>query len=208
MPKGLIQIYKGLSAGIIIMFVLITMNYFVVNNPTFSSLRFFSYFTIQSNCFVAAFFLLTTLRAHRWTQKPQYYIIRSALTVYMTLTVITYWTLLFPNPKIAGGPAFYADIGLHSFAWLALLGDYWLNPPQVKLLKTKSPLFLSYPLLYAIFTGIHGFFTGWFPYPFIDPAVIGSIGLLLVILVVFALMILAMGLAAIYLNNKLTIQTD
>jgi hypothetical protein len=130
--------------------------------------RFFSYFTILTNLLVAGYCTILLLpgnsRLKQFTQRPATI---TALTVYITVVGITYQFLLrhIWDPQ---GLQRVVDELLHSVIPL-LFVVYWVLYENKRQLKWRFMLFwLVYPIIYAIYTVIHGYFSGFYPYPFVD----------------------------------------
>ncbi|MGW4355076.1 Pr6Pr family membrane protein [Nocardia sp. NPDC004582] len=158
-----------------------------LDNPNYSHLNFFSYFTIQSNVIGVIVLLVGGLRdpaGRRWE------LVRGAATLYLTITLIIYAVLL-SNIDVQLTEKWINDI-LHRLIPIVLIADWLLVlapgiKPTVKLVLG----WLAYPLAYGAYTLIRGPFADWYPYPFIDPRDQGygslTIGLV-VMAVVFAIL--------------------
>jgi hypothetical protein len=48
--------------------------------------------------------------------------------------------------------------------------DWLIQPPRAKLVPKHIWYWVIYPIAYLIYTLIHGAFTNWYPYWFIDPS--------------------------------------
>ncbi len=158
---------------------------FITNVPVWISegrttgealVKFFSYFTILTNLLIAitASFalLLPQTDAGRFCAKPDTI---TAITVYIIIVGLVYNLVLRPlYHPVAWGKV--ADETVHSVVPL-LYVVYWL------LFATKGSVqwgsafrWLMYPLLYLIYTFIHGWVTGYYPYPFMEVQHIGYTG--------------------------------
>lgn len=153
-----------------------------------SLLRFLSYFTIQCNVLVALVLSAFALREKHseWTVHP---FERSAIASYIAVVAVVYVASLRDlwEPQ---GAQWLADVLLHYFMPLTYLA-FWLVSMHKAGLRWYDPLlWLIYPLFYLGFVLVHGRWSGFYPYPFIDVSRIGygemtenAIGVLLVFLV-------------------------
>jgi hypothetical protein len=136
-----------------------------------STLRFFSYFTIQANILVVLMLMAFALRPkiEEWTVHP---FERSAIASYIVVVTLVYVTTL-RKLWAPEGAQWLADVLLHYFMPLAYLA-FWLVVMRKAGLRWYDPLlWLIYPVFYLGFVLVHGRFTGFFPYPFIDLTTLG-----------------------------------
>jgi hypothetical protein len=136
-----------------------------------STLRFFSYFTIQATILVVLMLMAFALRSkiEEWTVHP---FERSAIASYIVVVALVYITTLRElwSPQ---GAQWLADVLLHYVMPLAYLA-FWLFVMRKAGLRWYDPLlWLIYPVFYLGFVLVHGRFTGFYPYPFIDVAKLG-----------------------------------
>lgn len=170
-----------------------------------STVVFFSYFTILTNLLVALALTAPAIapdsRLGRWTATEG---VRAALAMYIAVVGIIYHALLDAtwNPQ---GLLFYVNQLLHTVMPIAFVLDWLLFVPKGRLRWIDAVKWLAYPLLYGLFTAVHGLIIGWYPYWFIDigalgwgPALTHSAALLAVFLVL-GLVVVALdrGLAAL-----------
>jgi hypothetical protein len=154
-----------------------------------STLRFFSYFTIQANILVVLMLMGFALRPkiEEWAVHP---FERSAIASYIVVVALVYVTTLRElwSPQ---GAQRLADVLLHYVMPLAYLA-FWLVVMRKAGLRWYDPLlWLIYPVFYLGFVLVHGRFTGFFPYPFID---VGKLGY-------GTMMLNAIGIAAAFLAS-------
>ena len=138
-----------------------------------STVVFFSYFTILTNLLVALALTAPALapdsRLGRWTASEG---VRAALAMYIAVVGLIYHLLLDAtwNPQ---GLLFYVNQVLHTVMPIAFVLDWLLFVPKGRLRWIDPVKWLAYPLLYGVFTVIHGQIIRWYPYWFID---IGELG--------------------------------
>lgn len=163
--------------------------------------RFFSYFTILSNLIVCVYFLSLVMASEDITQnfwkKPE---TGTAISVYISVVGLVYHIVLSKiyHPQ---GLALIADHGLHSFAPLATVLYWFVFVSTKKVDYTSIPYWLIYPGLYFVYTIVHGYFSQFYPYPFLDVSKIGFLQAFLNCLVVLALFSL-LSLVFSYIANK------
>jgi hypothetical protein len=135
------------------------------------TLRFFCYFTIQTNILVALMLAAFALRSkvEEWTVHP---FERSAIASYIAVVALVYVTTL-RTLWAPEGAQWLADVLLHYLMPLAYLA-FWLFVMRKAGLRWYDPLlWLIYPLFYLGFVLVHGRFTRFYPYPFIDVSKLG-----------------------------------
>lgn len=135
--------------------------------------NFFSYFTIQTNTlvFLGLVFSVAAPRSRpgQWMQRPA---VRSALLLYAVMTSIIYAIVLQTAWRPTGWQArgdqilHYAVPLLYAIDWL-----FWVR--RGELLWRHALWWLLFPAAYAVYTLIHGYFSGFYPYPFVDIPEIG-----------------------------------
>jgi len=120
-----------------------------------SPVDFFSYFTIQSNLLLVIWFTLAVfLSRQRFVFRP---FVRSGLLVYITVTMIVFFTLLF---RSSVGLNFVSSYVLHLIMPLSYIIDWFLDRPKVKIGLKAAMSWLIYPIIYCIYTLIRGSIVG------------------------------------------------
>lgn len=132
--------------------------------------RLFSFFTIQSNLFVLgtsiALFLSIRRDGRAWR------VLRMDALLGIIITGLVYETILAPLVHLEGW-ALVATIGFHYISpWATLIGWLVFGPRPRMGWGVLVAAFL-WPLLWLVYTFVHGAVTGWYPYPFMDVATIG-----------------------------------
>lgn len=166
------------GAGLVIQLGLLFAGGSDVNSGTDSSqvpigvrlLRFFSYFTIQSNIVVLVAAVLLALRPTR--DGRIWRIVRLDSLLGIVTTGIVYATILAPLVQL-DGLANTATILLHYLSpWLFLACWVVVGPRPRIGWGTVAGAFL-WPVAWIAYTLIHGAITDWYPYPFLDVAELG-----------------------------------
>ena len=158
-------------------------------------IRFFSYFTIQSNILV----LVTTAMLMRRPDRdgPVFRVIRLDAVICITVTGIVHWFLLRPLPEIQNLTGWHeaCDVGLHIVVpLLAFLG--WIGyGPRPRISGQTVWLSVIFPIGWLTYTLIRGEFAEWYPYPFVDVTELGYATVLANCLGIAALFLACGGLA-------------
>lgn len=138
------------------------------------TIRFFSYFTIQSNILVALVLTAFSIKSSpdEWLVHP---FVRSAVAVYIAMVGLVYLALL-RHLWMPQGAQWIADVTLHYLMPAGYL-MFWLTCVRKSGLRWYDPLlWLIYPLFYLGFVLVRGKMSGFYPYPFIDAKTLGYAG--------------------------------
>lgn len=143
-----------------------------VNPPGLTTrlIRFFSYFTIQSNILVA--WATWTLALHKDSASPSWRVLRATSTVAITVTGVVHWFALRPLLNLHGADL-WADRLLHLAVPIAAVAGWLIFGPRRRVDPRDIGWSVVFPLLWAIYTLAHGAATSWYPYPFVDVTVHG-----------------------------------
>lgn len=138
---------------------------------SFSAVNFFSYFTNLSNLFACVVLLTTALGGHG-VHAPVRDSLRFVSTVNMLIVGIVFALLL--RDADLGGLLPWINILLHYVMPCAIVLDWLLRPPASKLGVRHVLIALVFPLLYLGYVVLRGAQTGWYPYPFLNPSIVGG----------------------------------
>ncbi len=182
-------------------FAIITQLFLIINNREVSIggtlFRYFGYFTVDTNIFVALCFTFIFLRPKsrlgKFFSQPS---TLTAITVYITIVGIVY-NIILRSLWHPTGLQKTVDELLHTVI-PALVIIYWLIFVPIEELKWKNAFIsLIYPLVYMTYALIHGEITKWYPYPFVNVNELGYNKALLnaggVLLVIFLLSLALIG---------------
>lgn len=163
----------------------------------FDPVNFFSYFTVQSNLIGVVVLLGSALRGWSGAGPSRTWdLIRGAAVLYLTVTLIVF-ALLLSGAEV-GIPLPWVDLVLHKVFPIVLIADWLIDPPQ-RLYLREALWWLAYPLVWTAYSLIRGAATGWYPYPFLDPAnggyqtVAGYVGGILVGGIVLIVILITVG---------------
>ena len=136
-------------------------------------LLYFSFFTILTNILVATASLgIARGRGglHRWAVRPAP---RAAISVYIAVVAVIYQLLLAGLVSLSP-IGWWGDLLVHRIVpamWLV----GWVRFGRHGGIARTAPLhWLAYPAAYAVWTLAHGAGSGWYPYPFMNVATLGS----------------------------------
>ena len=183
--------------GVLAQFYLIILNR-VVSIPE-TILRFFAYFTINTNILVALCFTFIGLgsktRTGRFFSRPSTV---TAITAYIIIVGIVYNTILRSLWKPQGLQMIVDEI-LHSVTPLLFI-LFWVIFTPTEELKWKSAFsWLIYPLTYIFYALIVGAVTKFYPYLFVDVnrhgyiKALSNTGLVLFAIFLLSLILIATG---------------
>ncbi len=139
-------------------------------DASYSALNFFSYFTNLSNLF-AAFALLLSVFAGKGKSRD---LVRYLSAVNMTVVGLVFAVLL-RNVDL-GALLPWVNYVLHYLMPVAIVLDWLMSPPVSRAGSRNILLALAFPTVYLIYVIVRGADTGWYPYPFLNPAQVGGYG--------------------------------
>lgn len=153
-------------------------------------LNFVSYFTIQSNAIGAVVFLAGAARWRR-PATPGWDLVRGASALNLTVTYVVF-ALLLSNTDVDVANSWVNTV-VHTVFPLAVILDWVVDPPAQSISTRASLAWLAYPVAWLAYTMIRGAISGWYPYPFLDPANggYGSVALYIVGIFGFGLVVIA-----------------
>ena len=164
---------------------------------SYSALNFFSYFTNLSNL-VAAFVLLFSVVSVSSASRDH---IRYASTVNMAVVGLTFAALL-RNVDL-GALLPWVNIVLHYIMPVAVVLDWLVRPPASRLETKTILLAMVFPAIYLAYVVIRGKSTGWYPYPFLNPANVGGDGGVAMYALGISATFLLAGWALLAIGNRL-----
>lgn len=139
-------------------------------SASYSVLNFFSYFTNLSNLF-AAFVLLLSVR---YGKKASGDLVRYISAVNMTIVGLVFAILL--RDLDLGALLPWVNYVLHYVMPVTIVLDWLLRPPASRMRSSSVVLAMAFPSAYLTYVTLRGADTGWYPYPFLNPANVGGYG--------------------------------
>lgn len=163
------------------------------------TINFFSYFTIISNILVASAMTLPWLAPRsqpgRWFLRPS---VRTVLAGYIIVVGVVYHVML-RNLFHPEGWRLLCETILHYVTPTLFVLDWLLFVPKRDLSWKGSFGGLALPVLYVGWTLLHGAYSGYYPYPFVNVSRLGyeqvliNIGGLIVAFVALMLALIGIG---------------
>lgn len=141
----------------------------VVNNA-FDPAEYFSYFTIESSLMNIVVLLVGAVLAFRSSRDTVLYTeIRICVLAYAVVTAGVY-NFLLRNVPYDGfvGLTWPSEI-IHVWVPLFLLIDWFLSPGRPAVPWRSLRIVMIYPVAWILYTLIRGAFSGYYPYPFLNP---------------------------------------
>lgn len=168
----------------------------------FSVVNFFSFFTNLSNLFAAAVLLLGAIgffvRPQRAYANAR---VRYISAVNMAVVGIVFAVLL--QDEDLGSLLPWINFVLHYVMPCVVLLDWTLDPPATRLRAADLLSALIFPALYLAYVVLRGRSVDWYPYPFLNPATVGSYTVVATYALGIALTFLAVGGSLLFLANHL-----
>jgi len=201
MEKRSARIYASIGAVMGGFAVIVQFYLHMQNSPVpvaEKTLRFFGYFTIDTNILCALCLTFIALQGNsrlgKFFRKAATV---TALTVYITIVGITY-NILLRNTWNPQGMQKLVDELLHSVIPIYFVLFWFIFVPIGNLKWKNSFPWLIYPILYMVYAIILGAITKFYPYPFVDVNELGYskalINSLIVLVLIFLLSLILIGI--------------
>ncbi len=152
--------------------------------------RFVAYFTVQSNLLV----LITSLQLSRRPDRDgqTWRVLRAAAVAGITVTGVVHFVLLRPLLDLDGWSN-AADKLLHLAVPALAVAGWLMFGPRPRMTGRVVLAALGWPLAWLALTLTVGAASGWYPYPFLDPAEKGADGVALAAAGVTVLFVLVLA---------------
>ena len=134
-------------------------------------IRFFSFFTILTNIFVATYFSVVAFNRKIDALVNQTGTL-TAVTLYIVIVGLIYQVILRELWEPQGLQKIVDEL-LHTVI-PSLVLIYWFIYEKKTVTYKQIPKWLLYPFIYFIYILIRGYFSGFYPYPFVDVSKVGS----------------------------------
>ena len=141
-----------------------------------SIVNFFCYFTNLSNIMISIVFIVSAVRLVRGKTDPSDsdVAIRGGAVVYIVFVGIVFNTILADGDV---GPVIpWVNVVVHMIIPIAGLVDWIIWAPRRTLPFTVTFWWMIWPVVYSLFSLVRGAITGFYPYPFYNPAASGGYG--------------------------------
>ena len=185
--------------GLLVLSALVTQITAELLHDSFAPGEYFSYFTIESSMMNVVVLLVGGTLAWKWHRDTELFrSVRVAILSYAVITGLVYNVLLRNIPGDGSyEPPRWCNEVMHVWVPIFILLDWLLAPGRVRVPWSRLWLVISFPLAWLAFTMLRGGITGWYPYPFLEPAGPAGIPGVLIYVVGIAAFIIAVASAAI-----------
>ncbi len=151
------------AAALVIQLVLVLRNG-IVPRPT-RVIRFFSFFTVESNILVVAG--AATLAANASRDGRWWRVMRLDGLIGIAVTGIIYSSVLAGLQSLTGWEK-ATDVALHYVSPIAAVVGWLAFGPRPRIDGQTMQLALIWPVAWLGYTLVHGELTSWYPYPFVN----------------------------------------
>lgn len=164
-------------------------------------IRFFSYFTITTNILVVLYFTsrITIFKNSSLSKLTNNGTI-TAITSFILVVGLIYQFILRGTWQPTGVQRIVDEL-LHSVIPLFVFLYWFKFANKTDLIFKNIKIWLWYPVLYFLFINIRGYFSGFYPYPFVNVTEIGYPQVLINSLLVSLFFLFIMGVL-IFVGNK------
>ena len=138
-------------------------------NVDFKASNFFSFFTIESNIFVAVILLICVFTSQGERPGPIFDLVRGASVAYIALVGVVYGVLLSGYQEEVQTTLNWVDTIVHKVIPLVMVIDWLIMPPGRRIEFKRALIWVVYPIVYLAYTLIRGPRVDWWPYPFLNP---------------------------------------
>ncbi|KRC59338.1 hypothetical protein ASE14_16490 [Agromyces sp. Root81] len=173
---GIIRV--AAAAGIIVAIVgQFAKSLSMVPDPVFFVINFLSFFTILSNALSAIVLLIGAWYAFRGSSDPGWYnLARASIVTYMATTFVVFNLLLRDLALDQAATVPWSNEILHVWAPLYVVLDWVLAPGRRPIAWKRIWTIAIVPIVWVVYTMIRGAIVGWYPYPFLNPAIEPGVG--------------------------------
>jgi hypothetical protein len=193
---SVVALCRVFFAGLTVVAILVQLAS-LAGKGTLNPVNYFSYFTIDSNLIATGVLIAGALnRTHAST--PRLDLVRGGAVVYMSITGIVF-TLLLSNTDVDTAIP-WVNSAVHELMPLVMLADWLITPPAARLRLRQGMLWLSFPLVWIVYTIIRGAIINQYPYPFLDPANGGYASVTVYCLAILVAMVVVSALVVVLAN--------
>jgi hypothetical protein len=193
-----------LAAGLLVLAAIITQIVDQLVHDAFVPGEYFSYFTIDSSMMNVVVLLAGGLLAFRLKRDTVLYTgVRMATLVYAVVTAAVYNVLLRGVPSDGFHGIQWPNEVEHVWIPIYLVIDWLFATGRARLGWRWLWAAVGFPIAWCVFTLLRGAVTGWYPYPFIDPATGGWVSVLIYVVALSAFIVGIAALAVAYSRWRL-----
>ena len=171
---GIVRLVVALVTAVALVFRFI----WGLGSATFTPGNFFAYLTIQSNIVFVVITVLAGLLALRLDTDPQWLTTARAAVLTCTVTAGLVYALIVQQSGERGFPISvpWSDILLHFVLPIVALADWVLAPGRGRAQWRAIAWAVTFTLGWGGVTLVRGAVVGWYPYFFLDPDQLNSVG--------------------------------
>lgn len=149
-----------------------------LGSVTFTPSNFFAYLTIQSNIAFTVVTAIAAVTALRVPRDPAWLTTARAVVLSCTVSAGIVYAFIVQQAGVRGIPIDvpWSDQVLHFWLPALAIVDWTASPGRGRARWRTVPFVLGYTLVWGAFTLIRGPLAGWYPYFFLDPSQVGSVG--------------------------------
>ncbi|MFC5067667.1 Pr6Pr family membrane protein [Flaviflagellibacter deserti] len=162
------RVFRGVAALVAIFGLVLQYGVLVATSPDlflWMTFKFVSFFTILTNTLIALAFALPLFRPGTLFERPA---VRMAVAAYAVVMVVIYAVILAPLEPPHEGANLVANTVLHRVTPALYLFDWLVSRGKGKLRWSDAWKLLIAPLIYGLYTLLHGPLSGFYPYPFFN----------------------------------------
>ena len=160
--------------------------------------RFFSFFTVESNLLVLAASLALMIDPER--DGALFRIVRLDALLGIAITWIVFALVLSKIVHVEGLAA-WINFGFHDASPVLALVGWLLFGPRPRIDTRTIALAFVWPIMWIVYTLVRGAIVGWYPYPFLDAAALGYANVFVNVAIVIGLA-LALAAAMRWIDTK------
>lgn len=149
-----------------------------LGSVTFTASNFFAYLTIQSNLAFVVVMVAAGIVALRAPLDPRWLTMARATVLSCTVSAGAVFALLIGQAGARGLPIDvpWSDQLLHFWLPALSLLDWFISPGRGRAPWRTIVFVQVFTVVWGVVTLIRGASVGWYPYFFLDPAQVGSVG--------------------------------
>jgi hypothetical protein len=194
--RSAVAAFRVFFAGLTVVAIVVQLASLAAKG-TLNPVNYFSYFTIDSNLIAIGVLVAAALNRDR-ASTPRLDLVRGGAVVYMSITGIVF-TLLLSNTDVDTAIPWVNSV-VHELMPLVMLADWLITPPAARLRMRQGVLWLSFPLVWIVYTIIRGAIVNLYPYPFLNPANGGYASVAVYCVAILLAMLVVSALAVVLAN--------
>jgi hypothetical protein len=192
----------NIAAGVLVLASIVSQIADKVVHNDFRPSEYFAYFTIQSSLINVVVLVVGGILAFRLDRDTVLYAtLRVSIVAYAVITAVVYNALLRNIPYTGYHGIQWPNEVDHVWIPIFIVLEWLIAPGRPALRWTALRVVVIYPLAWLAFTMVRGAFTGWFPYPFLEPST-GFVSVMAYILGISAFIIGVASLAIWYSQSR------